>query len=324
MADQARAGARDAALSAADTSAPINLGARPRIGESVIQALLFICGILTILTTIGIIFVLGRESLTFFQNDAVTLGEFFGTFSWQPVAGQFGIWALISATLVTSVIAIVVSLPLGLGAAIYLSEYATPRARGILKPVLEILAGVPSVVYGYFALQFMTPLLRTFLGWFGIEIPSIYNMLSPGIVIGIMIIPLISSLSEDALSAVPSSLRQAAYGLGSTKFETATKIVVPAALSGILAATIIGISRAVGETMIVALAAGAGPNFTFNPLLAAETMTGHIARISGGDLSYGSIAYQSIFAIGLTLFLLTLVLNIISGYIVRRYREVYE
>lgn len=323
MADQATTRARNAAL-AANTAEPINLRGRRRYGEIFIQVLLFVCGILTILTTIGIIFVLGRESLTFFLNDAVSVGEFLTTTSWQPVAGQFGIWALISATITTSVVAIFFSLPLGLGAAIYLSEYAGPRTRGILKPVLEILAGVPSVVYGYFALQFMTPLLRTVLGWFGITIPSIYNMLSPGIVIGIMIIPLISSLSEDALSAVPSSLRQAAYGLGSTKFETATRIVLPAALSGVIAATIIGISRAVGETMIVALAAGAGPNFSFNPLQAAETMTGHIARISGGDLSYGTIDYQSIFAIGLTLFLMTLVLNILSGYVVRRFREVYE
>lgn len=324
MADQATTKARNAALSAANAAEPINLRGRRRYGESVIQALLFACGILTIFITVGIIYELGAESLTFFQNDAVSLREFFTTTTWQPVAGQFGIWALISATITTSVIAILFSLPLGLGAAIYLSEYAGDRTRGILKPVLEILAGVPSVVYGYFALQFVTPLLRTTLDWFGITIPSIYNMLSPGIVIGIMIIPLISSLSEDALSAVPGSLRQAAYGLGSTKFETATRIVVPAALSGIIAATIIGISRAIGETMIVALAAGAGPNFTFNPLLAAETMTGHIARISGGDLSYGTIDYQSIFAIGLTLFVMTLVLNILSGFVVRRFREVYE
>jgi phosphate transport system permease protein len=214
-----------------------------------------------------------------------------------------------------------VALPLGLAAAIYLSEYASARARGILKPILEILAGVPTVVYGYFAITFMTPLLRTILGQ---DTVQIYNMASAGLVMGIMILPMVSSMSEDALSAVPRALRQGAYGLGATRLETALKVVVPGALSGIIAAFIIGISRAVGETMIVAIAAGAKPNFTFNPFEAAETMTGHIARISGGDLSYNSIDYNSIFVIGLALFVMTLTLNIISGYIVRRFREVYE
>jgi phosphate transport system permease protein len=187
--------------------------------------------------------------------------------------------------------------------------------------VLEVLAGIPTVVYGYFALTFMTPLLRAILG---IKTVDIYNTASAGIVIGILIIPLVSSMSEDALSAVPRSLREAAYGLGATKLETATKVVVPAALSGIAAAFIVAISRAIGETMIVAIAAGAGPNFTFNPFASAETMTGHIVRISGGDLSYDSIDYNSIFAIGLLLFFMTLLLNIISQRVVRRFREVYE
>jgi phosphate transport system permease protein len=221
----------------------------------------------------------------------------------------------------TSAIAMLVALPIGLSVAIYLSEYASSRARKILKPILEVLAGVPTVVYGYFALTFMTPLLR---GIFGVQTVEIYNTASAGIVIGILVIPLVSSMSEDALSAVPRSLRDAAYGLGATKLETAVKVVLPAALSGITAAFIVSISRAIGETMIVAIAAGAGTAFTFNPFEAAETMTGHIVRISGGDLSYDSIDYNSIFAIGLVLFFITLSLNIFSQRIVRRFREVYE
>jgi phosphate transport system permease protein len=193
--------------------------------------------------------------------------------------------------------------------------------RSIIKPVLEVLSGIPTVVYGYFALTFMTPLLRSI---FGQNVVDIYNTASAGIVMGILILPLVSSMSEDALHAVPQSLRQAAYGLGATKLETAVRVVVPAAFSGIAAAFIVAVSRAVGETMIVAIAAGAGPAFTFNPFQAAETMTGHIVRISGGDLSYDSIDYNSIFAIGLLLFLMTLSLNIISQRVVRRFREVYE
>ena len=235
--------------------------------------------------------------------------------------GEFGIWPLVNATLMTSATAMIVALPLGLSVAIYLSEYASERTRKILKPVLEVLAGIPTVVYGYFALTFMTPLLRAILGANTVDI---YNTASAGIVIGILILPLVSSMSEDALSAVPLSLRQAAYGLGATRLETAIKVVVPAAFSGIAAAVIVGISRAIGETMIVAVAAGAGPNFTFNPFESAETMTGHIVRISGGDLSYDTIDYNSIFAIGLMLFFMTLLLNVINQQVVRRFREVYE
>jgi phosphate transport system permease protein len=218
-------------------------------------------------------------------------------------------------------IAMVVALPIGLCIAIYLSEYASQRARSILKPILEVLAGIPTVVYGYFALTLMTPLLQSI---FGEDVVQIYNTASAGIVIGILVVPYVASMSEDALHAVPDGLRQAAYGLGATKLETATKVVVPAAISGITAAFIVAISRAIGETMIVALAAGAGPNFTFNPFESAETMTGHIVRISGGDISYDSIDYNSIFAIGLVLFFITLILNFISQQVVRRYREVYE
>ena len=294
---------------------------RQRPVENLIQAFLLACGLISIFTTLGIVYVLGREALLFFSSDEVGLVEFLTSTVWQPAIGDFGILPLLTSTLLTSGIAMMVSLPLGLAAAVYLSEYATPRVRGIIKPILEVLAGVPTVVYGFFALTFMTPVLR---GIFGQGTVEIYNMASAGLVMGIMITPIISSMSEDALSAVPRSLREGAYGLGATRLEVATRIVVPAALSGILAAFIVGVSRAIGETMIVAIAAGAGPRFTLNPFRAAETMTGHIARISGGDLSYNTIDYNSIFAIGLTLFLMTLLLNIISRRIVRRFREVYE
>ena len=262
-----------------------------------------------------------KEGTTIELATQVTLREFFGKTDWNPQIGRFGIWALVNSTLITSLIAIAVALPIGLCVAIFLSEYASFRFRSILKPILEVLAGVPTVVYGYFALTFMTPLLQSI---FGKNVVSIYNTASAGIVIGILIIPLVSSMSEDALSAVPYSLREAAYGLGATKFETAMQIVVPAAFSGIAAAFIVATSRAIGETMIVAIAAGAGPKFTFNPFEAAETMTGHIVRISGGDLSYNSLDYNSIFAIGLLLFFMTLTLNIISQKIVKKFREVYQ
>jgi phosphate transport system permease protein len=291
-----------------------------RISETIIQGSLFFAGVLSIFITIAIVYELGKEALLFFNDPDVTLLKFFGTTKWQPGIGQYGIWALVSATLTTSAIAIFIALPLGLASAIYLSEYASNRMRSILKPILEILAGIPTVVYGYFALLFVTPILKTIFKD-GIQV---YNMLSAGLVMGIMILPLIASMSEDALSAVPRALREGAYAMGATKLETSLQVVLPAALSGIGAAVIIGISRAVGETMIVAVAAGAGPNFSFNPLDAAETMTGHIARISGGDLSYNTIDYTSLFAIAMMLFLVTLVLNLISQWVVNKFREQYE
>ncbi len=292
-----------------------------RIGETLIQFTLFLTGILSIFVTLAIVYELGKEAMLFFVDPDVTLTKFLTMTRWQPGIGQYGIIALVSATLTTSFIAILISLPLGLASAIYLSEYASPKARGILKPILEILAGIPTVVYGYFALLFITPILQLFFS--GDQLQT-YNMLSAGLVMGIMILPLIASMSEDSLSAVPRALREGAYAMGATKLETSTQVVLPAALSGIGAAVIIGISRAVGETMIVAVAAGAGPNFSFNPLDAAETMTGHIARISGGDLSYNTIDYTSLFAIALMLFLVTLVLNLISQWVVNKFREQYE
>jgi phosphate transport system permease protein len=298
-----------------------SLSRRARPGETIIQVLLFFSGFFSILTTVGIVYELGKEALLFFQMPEFDFWTSLTNTVWQPQAGQFGIWPLVTATFMTSTIAMLIAIPLGLAVSIYLSEYATPKVRQTLKPLLEILAGIPTIVYGYFALTFMTPLLRAM---FGEDIVQVYNTASAGLVMGILILPLITSMSEDAINAVPRSLREAAYGLGATKLEVSLKVVLPAALSGIAAAIIVGISRAVGETMIVALAAGAGPNFTLNPFIGAETITGHIVRISGGDLSYDSVDYNSIFALGLLLFVITLALNVISQRIVLRFREVYE
>ncbi len=326
------AAARSSSAAGSSFAGELFLGRRRRPKEALIQGFLIFCGVVSILTTVGIVVVLVEESLAFFLDPNVSLIDFFTTTAWQPKIGQFGIFPLLLATLLTSLIGMLIALPLGLAIAIYLSEYATPRARQTLKPVLEILAGVPTVVYGYFALNFITPILR---GIFGRDVVEIFNMASAGLVIGILILPLVASMSEDALSAVPRGLREGAYALGATKFETAIKIVVPAALSGLGAAFIVAISRAVGETMVVAIAAGSGPrNFAswadawrglalFNPFASGETMTGHIVRISGGDLSYDSIDYDSIFSIALMLFVITLALNIISQWIVRRYRMRY-
>jgi phosphate transport system permease protein len=310
----------------------VQLRKKAKPGESTIRALLWICGVISIATTLGILYELGKESLLFFQDDRVSLAEFLTGTQWSPQAEVFGIWALILSTLLISVIAMLVALPLGLASAIYLSEYATSRVRAVVKPVLEILVGIPTVVYGFFALTFMTPVLRSILGT---NVVNFFNVASAGIVVGILIIPLVSSLAEDSLHAVPDALRQAAYGLGASKLEVSTRIVVPAALSGIGAAFVLAMSRAVGETMVVAIAAGSAPrNFTLgedslfgyilNPFISGEAMTGHIVRVSSGDLSYNTIDYNSIFSIGLTLFFMTLGLNILSRRFVKRFREVYE
>lgn len=305
---------------------------RRRPLESAIRVFLFLCGAISIATTIGILYELGKESLLFFQDEKVSLVDFFTSTIWQPQAGSFGIWPLILATLMISFIGLLVAVPIGLFAAIYLSEYASPRVRGFFKPVLEVLVGIPTVVYGFFALTFMTPLLR---GIFGQNVVEFFNVASAGIVVGILIVPLISSLSEDALTAVPASLRQAAYALGASKLEVSLRIVVPAALSGVAAGIVIAMSRAVGETMVVTLAAGAAPRnfalgedslfgYILNPFLPAEAMTGYIAITASGDISYNTIDYNSIFAIGLTLFFMTLGLNAFSRRIVKRFRQEYE
>ncbi len=300
-------------------SKTVDLSGKKRPGEALIVIFLIFAAGVSILTTAGIVFILGKESLPFFRE--VSLLEFFTKPRWQPQIHDFGILPLFTATFMTSLVAMIIALPAGLASAVYLSEYAPDKVRSVIKPVLEVLAGIPSVVYGFFALQTVTPILHNL---FSSERVDIYNTLSAGLVMGILILPLISSMCEDALSSVPKSLREGAYALGATKLEVSTNIVIPAALSGISAAFIVGLSRAVGETMIVALAAGAGPALTLNPFKAAETMTGHIVRISGGDLSYDSIDYNSLFAIGLLLFVITLGLNILSRRLVKKYQEVYE
>ncbi len=299
----------------------VDFSHRRRPGETVIETILVVCATLSILTTAGIVIILSRESWLFFGTPEVTLLEFFTSTVWQPMIGNFGILPLVNSTLMTSTIAMLFATPTGLFVAIYLSEYANESVRSFLKPILEVLAGIPTVVYGYFAVTFMTPVLQSV---FGNDVVDFYNTASAGLTMGILILPLVTSMIEDALSAVPSSLREAAYGLGATRIEASVQVVVPAAFSGIAAAVIVGLSRAIGETMIVALAAGAGPRFTFNPFEAAETLTGYIVRISGGDVSYNSVDYNSIFALGLVLFLVTLTLNMISRRIVRRFQEVYE
>ena len=286
--------------------------------ERAIKYVLGACALVSVLTTLGIAAVLVIESIPFFQS--VALGEFFGDTRWTPQFANkhFGIWALLSGTVLVTVISAVVALPVGLASAIYISEYATDWVRQILKPGLELLAGVPTVVYGYFALTFVTPLLQTVIPGLGV-----YNALSGGIVVGIMIIPMVASLSEDALQAVPNSLGEAAYALGATKFETVLSVNVPAAFSGIMASFILAVSRAIGETMIVTLAAGATPKMTLDPTQSIQTMTAFIVQVSKGDTPQGTIVYQSIFAVGLVLFLITLAMNILANRITRRYQEKY-
>lgn len=289
--------------------------------ERIIKVALGFCALVSVLVTLGIIVILVDQSILFFGSPDVDVLSFLSGLRWEPQAGAFGIWPLAMSTLMTSAIAMLIAMPLGLGVAMYLSEYASLRVKNVLKPALEILAGIPTVVYGFFAVTFMTPLLRAILGS---NIVEIYNMASAGIVMGILITPLIASMAEDAISAVPASLRQAALGLGANKREVTLQVVMPASFSGIAAAFILGLSRAIGETMIVALAAGAGSRFTLNPFEGAETITGYIVRISGGDVGYNTMDYNSIFALALVLFVVTLILNIISRHVVSRAQEVVE
>ena len=300
--------------------------------EKVIQAALFLCAALSVLTTAAIILVLLTNAVyapgaktAFFER--VSLWEFISGTHWRPSdgeSGQFGILPLLSGTFMVAVIASLVSLPSGLGAALYMSEYASPREREFLKPILEILAGIPSVVYGFFALKFITPwILKPIFSLFGVDL-HIFNTLSAGIVVGIMVTPLIASLSEDVIRSVPRSLREAAYALGSTRFDVSVRIVVPAALSGILAAFLLAFSRAIGETMAVTIAGGQRAIATLNPLQGAQTMTGFMVHASTGDSAADSISRMSIYAVGIALFVITLTINVISGWILRRYREVYQ
>jgi len=290
------------------------------VRERIVKVVLTACAYLSVLTTIGIVLVLIFETINFFRE--VPILDYLTGTRWAPnfADASFGVLPLVWGTLLTTLIAIAVAMPVGLLAAIFLSEYASTRLRRWFKPALEVLAGVPTVVYGYFALTFVTPLLQATL----FPEINIYNSVATGLVMGVMIIPTVASVSEDAIYAVPRSLREGAYALGATKREVATKIVVPAALSGIAASFVLGISRAVGETMIVAVAGGTIASLEANPLDPHQTMTAFIAQVAQGDTARGTVVYQTIFAVGMTLFVITLILNLISYWFVRRYRETYE
>lgn len=287
--------------------------------QRIVRWILLFTALISILTTAGILITLVREAFSFFLD--VSIWDFLTGTEWRArfIPQKFGILPLVAGTLLVAVIAGVIALILGMGAAIFLSEYAPDRLRRVLKPILEILAGVPTVVYGFFALKFVTPLIQSVF-------PDviIFSALSAGIVMGLMIMPMVSTLSEDAMVAVPRSLRDAAYALGATRFEVATKVVVPAALSGIVASLILALSRAIGETMIVFLAAGLLPNLTFNPLEQVQTMTAYIAEVATGEAERGSTVFKSMFAVGLLLFLMTLSMNILGRWVVTRYRQQYE
>jgi phosphate transport system permease protein len=293
--------------------------------ETTVTVGLVLCALITILTTVGIILVLGVQSFEFFAASKVGIFEFLLGPQLRPEASppRFGILPLIWGTFMIAAGSSMIALPIGLLSAIFLSEYAPRRLRGVLKPMLELLAGIPTIVYGYIALLLVTPTLKAALEPLGARVET-FNVLSACIVVGVMIIPMVSSLSEDVLGAVPRGLREAAYGLGATRFEVSTRIVLPAALSGVVASFILAISRAVGETMAVVLAAGSRPQISLNPLTSAETMTAYIVAVTGGEASYGSPEYLSLFAVGLTLFAITMLLNVVSGFVLRHYREVYQ
>lgn len=290
-----------------------------RTKERIIESALGLCAVITILTTVGIILVLLIEAVNFFEK--VSIVEFLTDTQWTPLFSNkhYGILPLLSGTFLTTVIAMIVALPVGLTIAVYLNEYAAPKFRKVIKPALEILAVVPTVVYGFFALMIVTPFLKQFM-----DSLSGFNALSAGLVMGIMIIPFVSSLSEDALNAVPDSLREASYGMGSTRLQTAFRVMVPAASSGIGVSVILAFSRAIGETMIVAIAAGQQPRLTLDPTVPIQTITAYIVQVSMGDVPHGSLGYNTIFAAGITLFVFTFLLNNISYWIKRRYQEQYE
>lgn len=303
-----------------ETAPAVSLSrARRRYGESAIIGLLFAAALITVITTVGIVLSLASETIAFISE--VPLSEFlFGT-DWAPLFNppSYGVLPLVAGTLQITFIGLVVAVPLGIGSAIYLNEYAKPRVRKTIKPILEILAGVPTVVFGFFALTAVTP----FLGAIGLDV-AVFNALSAGLVVGVLVIPTIASVSEDALTAVPQGLREASYGLGATKRQTSISVLLPAALSGIIASVVLGASRAIGETMVVLLASGAKPNLTWNVLEPIQTMAAFIAATGKGDIPTGSIDYKTIFAVGALLFLMTFLLNMFSNAMVRRFREEYE
>jgi phosphate transport system permease protein len=299
---------------------PLRLRAsRRRWGEDVIKVVLALCAFVSVATTVGIVVALFEPAFEFFRE--ISIVDFLTGTDWSPLfePASFGVLPLVAGTLLVTACAALVCIPFGLGSAIYLSEYAQARTRKILKPALEVLAGIPTVVYGYFALTFVTPLLQD------LRLPvGVFSALAAGLVMGVMLLPTVASISEDSMAAVPRDLRDGAYALGSTRVQVATRIVVPAAISGIIASFVLAISRAVGETMIVLIVAGGQPNFTWNPLEAVQTMTAFIAATGQGDVPTGSIEYKTIFAVGATLFVMTFVMNLISIRLVRRFREVYE
>lgn len=286
--------------------------------EKIIPVILILITLVFVLATIGILVTLITESLEFFSRVPIT--EFLTSATWQPYVGdgEWGIWALIMGTLKIVIIAVIIAVPIGLGAAIYLSEYATEKVRRIIKPILEVLAGIPTVVYGFFAINFVNPILQSIYSGFGL-----YNAVSAGIVVGIMIIPMIASLSEDAMSSVPASMREGSLGMGATRLETTIRVVIPAAFSGIIASFVLAISRAIGETMIVSIAAGSTPNASFDVTEPLQTMTGFIVQITSGDAAFGTNLYYSLFAVGMALFVMTLLMNIIAAWFTNRYKEDY-
>lgn len=291
---------------------------KSNVFEKIIPVILILITLVSVLATIGILVTLITESLEFFSRVPIT--EFLTSATWQPYVGdgEWGIWALIMGTLKIVIIAVIIAVPIGLGAAIYLSEYATEKVRRIIKPILEVLAGIPTVVYGFFAINFVNPILQSIYSGFGL-----YNAVSAGIGVGIMIIPMIASLSEDAMSSVPASMREGSLGMGATRLETTIRVVIPAAFSGIIASFVLAISRAIGETMIVSIAAGSTPNASFDVTEPLQTMTGFIVQITSGDAAFGTNLYYSLFAVGMALFVMTLLMNIIAAWFTNRYKEDY-
>jgi phosphate transport system permease protein len=314
--------ARSSSVATGSSEAPVLRAARRRWGEDIIKGLLMLAALISVLTTTGIVLSLIEETISFFGEVGIA-DYLFGT-DWSPLIepASFGVLPLVLGTMMISLVAMVVAIPLGLAAAIYLAEYARPAVRKTIKPILELLAGVPTIVFGYFALTFFTPeILRAI---FSEDRVGIFNALSAGIIIGFLIVPTVASISEDSMSAVPQSLREGSFGLGASKLQTTLRVVFPAALSGIVASIVLGFSRAVGETMVVVIAAGLQPQWGVNLFESMETMTTFIAATAKGDIATGSIAYQTIFAVGTTLFVITLILNMLSIRFVRKYRQIYE
>lgn len=313
-----------AAASGAAVVRPALAVRRPRYGEKLVIALLGACAAVSVAVTVGIVVALAGPTVEFFGE--VPLREFLSTGEWSPTFADpsFGVLQIVAGSLNVTLWAVLAGIPMGLGAAVWLSEYAGERARRTVKPTLEVLAGVPTVAFGFFALTFITPILRdVWPGWLG-DGPGIFSAGAAGLVLGLMIVPIVASISDDAMRSVPGGLREGAFALGASRMQVATRVVVPAALSGIVASFVLGVSRAIGETMVVLIAAGASPKLTFSPVESIQTMTAFIATTATGDVGVGTITYKTLFAVGALLFVMTLVMNLISVRLVRRYREVYE